>query len=133
MATRAFLNIKYFIFYSTLIIHAYIFICVCIQVYTYVLYIYNTYIIIYIYICEITPSCVPVHAHIIMEDPTHSHPQWDSARGRQKRTARVLAPGGARCQFVTGSGAPTWGSVGTWPKRKLFAALVAIAMMLGSN
>jgi hypothetical protein len=35
--------------------------------------------------------------------------------------------------FVTGSGAPTWGSVGTWPKRTLFAALVAIAMMLGSN
>ena len=35
-----------------------------------------------------------------MADPTHSHPQWDSGRGRQKRTARVLAPGGARCQFV---------------------------------
>ena len=109
----------------------YLYVCVykCIHMY----YIYNTYISKKLHICEITPSCVPLHAHIIMEDPTHSHPQWDSARGRQKRTARVLAPGGARCQFVTGSGAPTWGSVGTWPKRKLFAALVAIAMMLESN
>ena len=32
---------------------------------------------------------------------SHIQPQWNSARGRGKRTVRVLAPGGARCQFDT--------------------------------
>ena len=87
---------------------------------------------IYIYICEITPSCVPFACGIIGRS-INIPPQWNSARGRGKRTVRVLAPGGARCQFDIGSGAPPGAQQKPWRMRRISVALVATVMMLGSN
>ena len=96
------------------------------RVYQYI-YIYILYI--YIYVKS------PLHVFLCMQyhRQVHLQPQWNSARGRGKRTVRVLAPGGARCQFDIGSGAPPGAQQKPWPMKRRFVALVATVMMLGSN
>jgi len=94
----------------------------CINIYIYTVYIY-------IYVKS------PLHVFLCMQyhRQVHLQPQWNSARGRGKRTVRVLAPGGARCQFDIGSGAPPGAQQKPWPMKRRFVALVATVMMLGSN